>query len=270
MHSKFIFILALLTILFGSGCSTISKKSDFVNVFINSIPEGGKVRYDGKIYTTPANIPIKRGHDNIILRVEKEGYESASVTLKRAYDLHAMAADCAIPLINLVTCPIGLNDGFSSGRAYTVEPRSVTLELVRDLSKEREQRAQQQAANLLRVETRFINKSWFPLEKHEMTVACVDEALENLSKGTHFRFLEKDSKLQVSETDNVGTITFYIDLIETAQLVKLKVVIQTADGTTYIANARESIQGKSRAEIYNAFEKVGVVVAKDITEQVSR
>ncbi len=79
-----LWIVALLLI---AGCATITGGTEEV-IRIESTPSGAKVMItvdDKEVeYTTPSDISLSRGEEHV-LTVEKEGYKTATVELRRKF-----------------------------------------------------------------------------------------------------------------------------------------------------------------------------------------
>lgn len=92
-------------------------------IAVNSNPSGAKVLVMGvEQATTPAVIKLDRGDSIIILRFEKDGYQSVDIALTRSVS-GWIAGNIIFGGV------IGLVVDFASGAAYKIAPESVTANL---------------------------------------------------------------------------------------------------------------------------------------------
>ena len=77
--------LLLLSILGTTGCASITSGTT-QSVFVNSSPSGANVEVDGLQATTPAKLELKRNQASHNVRVTKEGYEPANVSIGRKFN----------------------------------------------------------------------------------------------------------------------------------------------------------------------------------------
>ena len=104
------------------GCAAIIHGSR-QDVAVNSSPSGAKVVIMGvHKATTPAVIELKRSDNNIILRFEKEGFESLDFALTRKVDGWIIGNIVFGGLIGLVV-------DFATGSAYKISPEEVNITL---------------------------------------------------------------------------------------------------------------------------------------------
>lgn len=105
-------------VLLVAGCGTIIHGTR-QKISVSSVPSGAKVIVKGyHMATTPAVIELDRKESNIILRFEKEEYESVEVPLYRSVD-GWVAGNCLFGGI------IGLAIDFISGGAYKLSPSEI-------------------------------------------------------------------------------------------------------------------------------------------------
>jgi len=67
----------------AAGCATISSGPN-QTIPIESFPAGATVKVDGITATTPCEVRLSRRHDHQVILLEKPGYKTARVELKRA------------------------------------------------------------------------------------------------------------------------------------------------------------------------------------------
>ena len=77
--------LLLLSILGTTGCASITSGTT-QSVFVHSSPSGANVEVDGLQATTPAKLELKRNQASHNVRVTKEGYEPANVSIGRKFN----------------------------------------------------------------------------------------------------------------------------------------------------------------------------------------
>ena len=100
------------------GCATIVN-DNFVDVPIETNPQGATITYGGKTFTTPCTLEIPRGEERSIeITIEKPGYKPVNVRLERSLDGWLWG--------NILTGGlIGLAVDFISGDAYDLSPEQV-------------------------------------------------------------------------------------------------------------------------------------------------
>jgi len=129
------------------GCATQS-------VRVDSDPRGATVIVaDRMVATTPQMVSLNRANRNIVLRIEKDGFEPAEVPLHRGFDkwaipkLIGMAAGITIPKLFMgrgpdvssstfwyvfaFNCAWGLPAFYLTGYMYKLSPSDINVELKR-------------------------------------------------------------------------------------------------------------------------------------------
>ena len=107
-----------------TGCATIIHGTT-EKIAVSSTPTDAQVMIKGvPVASTPGIIELKRIDTNIVLRLEKEGYEPSEVILNRKYS-GWIAGNLAIPLVGLVGGAVD----FGSGAAYKLVPTEVYIDL---------------------------------------------------------------------------------------------------------------------------------------------
>ena len=115
-------VFGIVTLLLIIGCATIIHGSR-ESITVNSSPSGAKIiRQGAHIASTPAVIELKRSDSNIILLIEKEGYQPIEIILNRKVDGWIVG--------NIVIGGlIGLAIDFITGSAYTLSPDDINVAL---------------------------------------------------------------------------------------------------------------------------------------------
>lgn len=117
------------------------------------------------------------------------------------------------------------------------------------------------------IKVSFSNQNWFPLEVEEMKAACVDTALDELTRNGDFSILNNET----SEKDNSGNLSVEIMLIERAQLAQVKLALTIpGEYSTYVTHASGSLAGKDYQGIYAVFENIGRKSAKDLLTRLEK
>ncbi len=121
MKSKWITIGVFAFVAVLSGCATVIKGSS-QSINFSSEPQGADVIIDGNLMgKTPTIVTLKKNKYKSAI-IKKEGYESATIMLKTAYD--------PISLIN-VFWDLSTTD-LITGNAYEYEPNSYTVKLTKE------------------------------------------------------------------------------------------------------------------------------------------
>ena len=84
-YRRTISYLLLLAILGTTGCASIISGTT-QSVFVNSSPSGANVEVDGLQATTPTKLELKRSQASHNVRITKEGYEPANVSIGRKFN----------------------------------------------------------------------------------------------------------------------------------------------------------------------------------------
>ncbi len=108
--------------LYVSGCATImqGKKQDIV---VESSPSGATVKTsEGQRITTPGTLVLVRKRD-VVVTVEKEGYESSSQVMKKEWSWWLVGNI-------LLGGIIGIAVDFTTGAAYDLNPEHLNVQLV--------------------------------------------------------------------------------------------------------------------------------------------
>ena len=113
-------ILIMALLLNGCGAIMHGTRQD---VTINSSPSEAKVYVNGEERTTPAQYNLKRKH-NYLIKVSKEGYETAEVMVSHKLDWTAWA-----DLLVWGIIPIFYDLG--SGAAWKLTPEEINVSLSR-------------------------------------------------------------------------------------------------------------------------------------------
>ena len=122
--------LLLLTILGTTGCASIISGTT-QSVFVNSSPSGANVEVDGLQATTPAKLELKRSQPSHNVRVTKEGYEPANVSIGRKFNPWV-----AGNLFWGYGVVVGVIVDFVSGGAWALETDRIDLSLATDEKKQ--------------------------------------------------------------------------------------------------------------------------------------
>jgi hypothetical protein len=93
MVRRFASVVVLGLLCFGTGCATL--RGDTQKMRIESEPSGAQLTVDGKNYTTPADVALKRKEAHRIT-VTKEGYRPITFNLESTWDGASMT-DLALP-----------------------------------------------------------------------------------------------------------------------------------------------------------------------------
>ena len=121
--------LLLLAILSTTGCASIISGTT-QSVFVNSSPSGANVEVDGLQATTPAKLALKRIQASHNIRVTKQGYEPASVSIGRKFNPWV-----AGNLFWGYGVVVGVLVDFVSGGAWALETDQINLSLAPDEKK---------------------------------------------------------------------------------------------------------------------------------------
>ena len=122
--------VVLLAIVGLTGCASIMNGTT-QSVFVNSTPSGAMVQVDGLQATTPAKLELKRSHTSHDIRVAKEGYETAQMSIGRKVNPWL-----AGNLFWGYGLPLGVIVDFVSGGAWSLETDRVDLSLAPKEQKE--------------------------------------------------------------------------------------------------------------------------------------
>ena len=106
-----------------AGCASIMNGTT-QSVFVNSTPSGAMVQVDGLQATTPAKLELKRSASSHDIRVAKDGYETAQVSVGRKLNPW-LAGNFAWGY----GLPLGVLVDFISGGAWSLETDKVDLSL---------------------------------------------------------------------------------------------------------------------------------------------
>ena len=94
MRQRRLTLAAVIGIVFlGTGCATL--RGDKQKMTISSDPSGARLTVDGKAFTTPAEVVLKRKETHR-MTVEKEGYQPIAFDFTATWDGAAMT-DLAVP-----------------------------------------------------------------------------------------------------------------------------------------------------------------------------
>jgi len=94
MRQRRLTLAAVIGIVFlGTGCATL--RGDKQKMTISSDPSGARLTVDGKAFTTPAEVVLKRKETHRVM-VEKEGYQPIAFDFTATWDGAAMT-DLAVP-----------------------------------------------------------------------------------------------------------------------------------------------------------------------------
>ena len=113
------FLTMIFTLNFGCGAIIHGTKQD---IQISSIPSKADVTIMGEKRVTPATISLKR-KGSYIVRIEKEGYETAEVSIQ-----HSISG---VAWLGLLLGVIPLFIDFGTGGAYKLKPEVVSVTLSR-------------------------------------------------------------------------------------------------------------------------------------------
>ncbi len=118
--------LLLLAILGTTGCASIIS-GPTQSVFVNSSPSGAKVEIDGLQATTPAKLELRRSQASHNVRVSKEGFEPAQMSIGRKFNPWV-----AGNLFWGYGVVVGVLVDFVSGGAWALETDRIDLSLAPD------------------------------------------------------------------------------------------------------------------------------------------
>ena len=122
--------VVLLAVVGLTGCASIMNGTT-QSVFVNSTPSGAMVQVDGLQATTPAKLELKRSQASHDIRVAKEGYETAQMSIGRKVNPWL-----AGNLFWGYVLPLGVIVDFVSGGAWSLETARVDLSLAPKEQKE--------------------------------------------------------------------------------------------------------------------------------------
>ncbi len=122
--------LLLLSILGTTGCASIISGTT-QSVFVNSSPSGANVEVDGLQAKTPAKLELKRNQASHNVRVTKEGYEPANVSIGRKFNPWV-----AGNLLWGYGFVVGVIVDFVSGGAWDLDTDRIDLSLAPDEKKQ--------------------------------------------------------------------------------------------------------------------------------------
>lgn len=128
MSKRIIIIITSLSFLFTVlGCATIiSGRSQ--NLPIRSVPSGAVVTVGGQKQMTPATFILDKRQEYVV-RVEKEGYRSVEVALRKGISGWVFGNI----LLGIIGGPIGLIIDLASGSASKFTPGKIEVDLVKQL-----------------------------------------------------------------------------------------------------------------------------------------
>ena len=119
MKKIFVVLILISTIIFN-GCATIVSSSR-QKISVNTVPPGAKIYVqDIAQATTPAIIYVERSKE-VVLRLEKEGYQPVDIALHRG--INYWVAGNIIWNAGLL---IGVIVDFINGSAYKLTPEEIT------------------------------------------------------------------------------------------------------------------------------------------------
>ena len=108
--------------------------------------------------------------------------------------------------------------------------------------------------------------NWYPLSESEMKAAAVDTSLAEFTQYGQFRIVQTTDQ---GNTQPDGSLVSRISLIGPAEVVKLTLHLDLANGASYVSSVSMDIHGLDYKGIYDAFEFVGTEAARRLNAQLS-
>lgn len=110
----------------------------------------------------------------------------------------------------------------------------------------------------LRLET----GNWFPLSESQMTAACADAALSEITSGGWLRIVPSEAERAA------GNLDLAISLIGRAETAKLTITLAMDDRPTTVSTASISVRGLDHQGIFQAFEHIGRSSAERLNARI--
>ena len=122
--NRFLAVIIVCAFIGPVGCASYVTDKRDVLVHVNTIPSGAKLIVAGNEYQSPATLWLPRGEGDFTLAISKDGYRPKQVILRESLEPRLWW--------NVLNLGLGLGVDFINGGAYDLDPKEVSVTLVKE------------------------------------------------------------------------------------------------------------------------------------------